>query len=101
MRCSLGPCDDQPMAKTVLIVDDHAPSRALAARCCSWRLPGRGRGGGRLSALDAVRRLRPGVVVLDVQLPDLDSYKLLYTVDEFTRIASVSTGSTQFASAAC
>jgi CheY-like chemotaxis protein len=24
------PCDDQPMAKTVLIVDDHAPFRALA-----------------------------------------------------------------------
>jgi hypothetical protein len=41
------------------------------------------------------------VVVLDVQLPGVDSYKLLYTVDEFTRIASVSTGSTQSASAAC
>jgi DNA-binding NarL/FixJ family response regulator len=24
------PCDDQPMAKTVPIVDDHAPFRALA-----------------------------------------------------------------------
>ena len=30
MRCALGPCDDQPMAKTVLIVDDHAPFRAVA-----------------------------------------------------------------------
>ena len=30
MRGALGPCDDQPMAKTVLIVDDHAPFRALA-----------------------------------------------------------------------
>ena len=30
MRGDLGPCDDQPMAKTVLIVDDHAPFRALA-----------------------------------------------------------------------
>ena len=30
MRCSLGPCDHQSMARTVLIVDDHAPFRALA-----------------------------------------------------------------------
>ena len=30
MRGALGPCDDQPMAKTALIVDDHAPFRALA-----------------------------------------------------------------------
>jgi CheY-like chemotaxis protein len=30
MPCSLGPCDDQPVARTVLIVDDHAPFRALA-----------------------------------------------------------------------
>jgi hypothetical protein len=30
MRCAFGPCDDQPMARTVLIVDDHAPFRALA-----------------------------------------------------------------------
>ena len=30
MRCAFGPCDDQPVARTVLIVDDHAPFRALA-----------------------------------------------------------------------
>ena len=30
MRGALGPYDDQPMAKTVLIVDDDAPFRALA-----------------------------------------------------------------------
>jgi len=30
MQGSLGPCNDQPMAETVLIVDDHAPFWALA-----------------------------------------------------------------------
>jgi hypothetical protein len=30
MRCSLGPWDHQPTARTVLIVDDHAPFRAVA-----------------------------------------------------------------------
>ena len=30
MPDALGPCDHQPMARTVLIVDDHAPFRALA-----------------------------------------------------------------------
>ena len=34
---SLGPCDHQPMARTVLIVDDHAPFRAVAR----LYLPGR------------------------------------------------------------
>jgi hypothetical protein len=31
MPCSLGPWDDQAMTRTVLIVDDHAPFRALAS----------------------------------------------------------------------
>ncbi len=30
MRCALGPGDDQLMARTVLIVDDHASFRAVA-----------------------------------------------------------------------
>jgi DNA-binding NarL/FixJ family response regulator len=30
MPDALGPCDHQSMARTVLIVDDHAPFRALA-----------------------------------------------------------------------
>jgi DNA-binding NarL/FixJ family response regulator len=77
MRCALGPCDDQPMAKTVLIVDDHAPFRALARALL--QLEGFevvGEAADARSALDEVGRLRPGVVLLDVQLPDLDGFEV-------------------------
>ena len=65
------------MARTVLIVDDHAPFRALARALL--QLEGFqvvGEAADARSALDAVRRLRPGVVLLDVQLPDLDGFEV-------------------------
>jgi DNA-binding NarL/FixJ family response regulator len=77
MPGALGPCDHQPMAKTVLIVDDHAPFRALAR--AMLQLDGFevvGEAGDARSALDAVRRLRPNVVLLDIQLPDLDGFEV-------------------------
>jgi DNA-binding NarL/FixJ family response regulator len=77
MPGALGPCDHQPMAKTVLIVDDHAPFRALARALL--QLEGFevvGEAGDALSALDAIRRLRPNVVLLDIQLPDLDGFEV-------------------------
>jgi DNA-binding LytR/AlgR family response regulator len=39
-------------------------------------LRGRGEAADALSALDAVGRLRPDVVVLDIQLPDLDGFEV-------------------------
>jgi DNA-binding NarL/FixJ family response regulator len=77
MRCALGPCDDQPMGETVLIVDDHAPFRALARALL--QLEGFevvGEAADAWSALDAVGPLRPSVVLLDVQLPDLDGFEV-------------------------
>jgi DNA-binding NarL/FixJ family response regulator len=77
MRGALGPCDDQPMAKTVLIVDDHAPFRAQARALL--QLEGFevvGEAADAQSALDAIRRLRPNVVLLDIQLPDLDGFEV-------------------------
>jgi DNA-binding NarL/FixJ family response regulator len=77
MPGALGPCDHQPMARTVLIVDDHAPFRALARALL--QLEGFevvGEAGDALSALDAVGRLRPNVVLLDIQLPDLDGFEV-------------------------
>jgi DNA-binding NarL/FixJ family response regulator len=65
------------MAETVLIVDDHAPFRALARALL--QLEGFvvvGEAADALSALTAVARLRPSVVVLDVQLPDLDGFEV-------------------------
>ena len=77
MPDALGPCDHQPMAVTVLIVDDHAPFRALARALL--QLEGFevvGEAGDALSALNAVRRLQPSVVLVDIQLPDLDGFEV-------------------------
>jgi DNA-binding NarL/FixJ family response regulator len=60
------------MERTVLIVDDHAGFRAqvrMLLERSGYRVVGEAEDGG--SSLDAVRELRPDVVLLDVQLPDL------------------------------
>jgi DNA-binding NarL/FixJ family response regulator len=63
------------MPTTILIVDDHPSFRASARRILEDAgydvigEAGDGRGG-----LDAARSLRPAVVLLDVQLPDLDGF---------------------------
>jgi DNA-binding NarL/FixJ family response regulator len=67
----------QLMARIVLIVDDHAPFRAVARALL--QLEGFevvGEAADALSAIDAVGRLRPNVVVLDIQLPDLDGFEV-------------------------
>jgi DNA-binding NarL/FixJ family response regulator len=77
MRCSLGPWDHLPIARTVPIVDDHAPFRAVARALL--QLEGFevvGEAADALSALDAVGRLRPNVAVFDIQLPDLDGFEV-------------------------
>jgi len=60
---------------TVLIVDDHEPFRESAAALLEAEgfevVGGVGEGA---AALAAVERLRPDVVLLDVQLPDLDGF---------------------------
>jgi DNA-binding NarL/FixJ family response regulator len=77
MRWAMGPCDDQAMAETVLIVDDHAPFRALARALLQFEgFEVVGEAADARSALDAVARLRPSVVLLDVQLPDLDGFEV-------------------------
>lgn len=63
------------MRATVLIVDDHEVFRSSAAALLQAEgfttVGGVADGGG---AVDAVKRLRPDVVLLDVQLPDLDGF---------------------------
>jgi DNA-binding NarL/FixJ family response regulator len=61
----------------VLIVDDHVTFRATARRLLEaegFEVVGEAEDGA--SALEAVARLRPEVVLLDVQLPDMDGFEV-------------------------
>jgi DNA-binding NarL/FixJ family response regulator len=65
------------MAATVLIVDDHPGFRSAARRLLElegYIVIGEAPDG--LSAIDAVRALRPDVVLLDIQLPDVDGFEV-------------------------
>jgi DNA-binding NarL/FixJ family response regulator len=62
---------------SVLIVDDHAPFRATARRLFEaegYEVVGEADDGA--SALEAVARLNPDIVLLDVQLPDMDGFEV-------------------------
>ena len=63
--------------RTVLIVDDHAGFRATARRLLAARgfdVVGEAADGAR--ALEAAAELRPDIVLLDVQLPDMDGFEI-------------------------
>ena len=65
------------MPTTVLIVDDHPSFRASARLLLEsegWEVVGEAADGTR--ALAAARELRPDVVLLDIQLPDLDGFEV-------------------------
>jgi DNA-binding NarL/FixJ family response regulator len=69
-------CHD-PVIVTVLIVDDHPSFRASARMLLEAEgFDVVGEVGDGLSALAAVDALRPQVVLLDVQLPDLDGFEI-------------------------
>src|SRR5829696_4465444 len=75
MRWAWGPCDDGRVEPTVLIVDDHPGFRSAARALLEadgFDVVGEAADGE--SALAAAERLRPGLVVLDIQLPDLDGF---------------------------
>jgi DNA-binding NarL/FixJ family response regulator len=61
----------------VLIVDDHASFRATARQLLEaegYEVIGEAVDGA--GALEAVARLRPDIVLLDVQLPDMDGFEI-------------------------
>jgi DNA-binding NarL/FixJ family response regulator len=70
-------CEDSVVPTTVLIVDDHDEFRAAARAWLEtdgFRVVGEAADGE--SALAEVDRLRPEVVLLDVQLPGLSGFEV-------------------------
>ena len=70
-------CDDLTVRQTVLIVDDHAEFRSLARALLEadgFEVLGEAADG--RSALAAAASLRPELVLLDIQLPDVDGFEV-------------------------
>jgi DNA-binding NarL/FixJ family response regulator len=68
---------DHAFVPSVLIVDDHPTFRATAHALLEaegFEVVGEAEDG--VSALEEARRLRPDVVLLDVQLPDIDGFEV-------------------------
>jgi two-component system response regulator EvgA len=66
---------------TILIVDDHPSFRATARAILEadgFEVVGEAEDG--TSALEAIHRLRPDIVLLDVQLPDMDGFTVATTL---------------------
>ena len=83
MTGAVGVWEHRPVGRTVVVVDDHAGFRALAARlltAAGWDVVASCPDG--RSALAAVEELRPDVVLLDVQLPDIDGFAVLARLGE-------------------
>jgi DNA-binding NarL/FixJ family response regulator len=65
------------MRPTLLIVDDHSGFRSLARRLLDaggFDVVGEAATG--QAAVTAARELRPDVVLLDIQLPDIDGFEV-------------------------
>jgi DNA-binding NarL/FixJ family response regulator len=69
--------DNRLVSASVLIVDDHPSFRASARRMLEaggYAVIGEAADGE--AAIAAVRELRPDLVLLDVQLPDIDGFEV-------------------------
>src|SRR5688572_18515893 len=65
------------MSLTVLIVDDHPSFRATARMLLEsegWTVVGEAADG--TAGIEAARALRPDIVLLDVNLPDIDGFEV-------------------------
>jgi DNA-binding NarL/FixJ family response regulator len=78
------------MPSTVLIVDDHPTFRATARALLAadgFDVVGEAEDG--KSALEAIDRLHPDLVLLDVQLPDMDGFAVAHALRGRNGIAPV------------
>lgn len=70
-------CDDLVVGLTVVIVDDHAGFRSSARALLEAEgFDVVGEAGDGVSGLATVALLRPRVVLLDIQLPDIDGFEV-------------------------
>ncbi len=70
--------DDEAMRPTLLIVDDHPGFRSLTRRLLEaggFEVVGEAANGH--AAVATARELRPDMVLLDVQLPDIDGFEVM------------------------
>jgi DNA-binding NarL/FixJ family response regulator len=77
MAVGVESCDDECVPSTVLIVDDHPSFRATARALLEaegFTVVGEAADGA--EALAKTSELRPDVVLLDVQLPDIDGFEV-------------------------
>ena len=71
------------MGRTVLIVDDHAEFRSVARAVLeSDGFEVVGEAGDGESAVAEAARLRPCLVLLDIQLPDIDGFEVAAQIAE-------------------
>lgn len=76
--------------RRVLLVDDHAGFRASARRILEadgWSVVGEA--GDAQTGIELALRLRPDVVLLDVQLPDLDGFAVAERLAQSETAAAV------------
>jgi len=95
-------CDDSRVNRRVLIVDDHDGFRSFAAALLQaegFEVVGQAADGE--SALEAAERLRPDLVLLDVQLPDLDGFEVAERLTATSEPPAVVLVSTRDAAASC
>jgi two-component system nitrate/nitrite response regulator NarL len=88
------------MGTRVLVVDDHAPFRRLArALLIAEGFDVVGESSDAAGAIEATRRLRPDLVLLDVRLPDGDGFDVAeMLMDEPGRAPTIVLCSTREAS---
>ncbi|MEA2154882.1 MAG: hypothetical protein QOE11_1022 [Solirubrobacteraceae bacterium] len=78
------------MALSLLIVDDHPAFRSLASELFGHQgFDVAGEAADGESALEQVRRLRPDVVLLDVQLPGIDGFEVAASLSRQVRAPRV------------